>query len=50
VKKEKRTFANSPDLDIKPNKMSFILFSNPLIVILDFVIIILLFINIYAAL
>ena len=35
IKKEKIIFEKSPDLELKPNKISFILFSNPLIIILS---------------
>ncbi len=49
IKKEKITIEKSPDLNIKPNIISFILFSNPLIIILVVIFFILLVVNIYIA-
>jgi len=48
VKREKRTFQKSPDLDIKPNKTSFIIFSNPFIVIFSVIAIIWSLFSIYS--
>jgi len=44
---ERKTVEKSPDLRLKPNKISFILFSNPLIIILPIIAIFLTFISIY---
>lgn len=49
VKKEKRIFQKSPDLELKPSKISFILFSNPLIVIFSIIAVIFLFIFYYVS-
>lgn len=47
--KEKKVVEKSPDLELKPNKISFILFSNPLIVIFSIIAIFFLFIYIYVS-
>lgn len=49
VKKEKIIFQKSPDLELKPNKISFILFSNQLIVIFSIIAVVFLFIFSYVS-